>query len=127
MVKAATAIILNEKKILLVKRGKYTNKFPQHRGFPGGRVESGETLEKAVAREVKEEVNLDFKPTKLYSTWKYEDRDLYRFLGDWSGEVKIQPEECDKFDWFSYDKAIKLKLAFEYRDVIEKLHKDKLM
>tara|TARA_B100000315_G_scaffold255139_1_gene297756 strand:- start:6808 stop:6963 length:156 start_codon:yes stop_codon:yes gene_type:complete len=48
----------------------------------------------------------------------------YRFLGDWFWQIKIQEEEVVDFNWFYYEDAIKLNLAFEYRKVIEKLHKE---
>ena len=74
MVYAASAIILKEKKILLVKRSDYTPTFPHTWACPGGRGDEGELPENAVVREVKEEVDLDFKPSKLYAMGKYKDR-----------------------------------------------------
>jgi mutator protein MutT len=123
MVIASCAIILKDKKILLVKRSDSSEVFPKYWGCPGGRVDKGETVEEAVSREVKEEVNLEFKPTELFSTGKWEDRDLNRFLGEWSGEIKLYEEELSDYRWFSYEEAIKLQLGFDYREVIEKLHK----
>ena len=52
------ALINNENKILLSKRPekKHLSGFWE---FPGGKVEEGETPEKALIREVKEELNID--------------------------------------------------------------------
>ncbi len=127
MVTASSAIILKDKKILLIKRSNYTPSFPKHWACPGGRAEPNESPEQNVIREVKEEINLDFKPTKLFATEKYQDRDLYRFLGDWKGIITIQKEEIDDYDWFSYDDAVKLELAFDYKKIIEKLRKEELI
>jgi 8-oxo-dGTP diphosphatase len=56
--KTVAAIIeLSPNKILLVKRD--TVPFRGYWALPGGRVEPGETVEKAVEREVKEETGLD--------------------------------------------------------------------
>ena len=58
------ALINNENKILLSKRPekKHLSGFWE---FPGGKVEDGETPEKALIREVKEELNIDInKKTK---------------------------------------------------------------
>jgi 8-oxo-dGTP diphosphatase len=51
------AIILRDDQVLLVQRGKE----PSYRkwSIPGGLVELGESLQEAVAREVREEVGLD--------------------------------------------------------------------
>jgi len=127
MVIAAAGLIIKNKKILLTKRSNYTEAFPGCWTCPGGRADEGETAKDAVVREVKEEVGLDFTPTELFATGKWEDRELNRFLGEWSGEVKLQEEEITEFGWFTYDEAIKLDLAFDYRDVIKKLHQSKIL
>ncbi|MFA5298550.1 MAG: NUDIX domain-containing protein [Lutibacter sp.] len=93
MILAASGIILKDKKILLLQRSNYTEKYPEYWGCPGGRAEEGETAEQNVIREVKEECNLDFVPTKIIKTGIWQDRKYYRFLGKWSGEIKIQELE----------------------------------
>ncbi len=127
MVFAASAAIIKDKKILLTKRSDYTKTYPNLWAFPGGRADGDETPEQAVVREVKEEVGLDFTPKKLFAKGRYKRRELFRFIGDWSGNIMIQEEEISDHGWFTYDKAIKLDFAFEYRDVIEKLHKEGLI
>jgi mutator protein MutT len=127
MVIASSATIIKDKKILLIKRSNYTKVFPEHWACPGGRADEGETPEQNVIREVKEEINLEFEPKELIKKGQYKDRELYRFYGTWSGEVQIQEEEVADWNWFSYDDAIKLKLAFDYREVIEILHKKNLL
>ena len=127
MVIASSAIIIKDNKILLLKRSNYTKVFPECWACPGGRAEPNETPEQNVVREVKEEIDLDFKPTQLFATGKYQDRELYRFLGEWKGKIKIQKEEIDDCKWFSYDEAVKLELALDYREIIEKLRKKELI
>ena len=109
-----------EGKYLLVRRS--SEKYPEVGAMwdiVGGRIKAGSPLFDNLKREVKEEVNLQFKVTKLFSTGKWKDRELYRFLGDWKGEVKIQEEELLEWNWFTYNEAIKLDLSFDYRKVIE--------
>ncbi len=63
------AVVLNEDKILLVKR-----LYPPGKGrwsIPGGLVEVGEDLEQAVIRELKEETNLDGTPLGVVSVAQY--------------------------------------------------------
>lgn len=127
MILAASGIILQNKKILLLQRSNYTKNYPEFWGCPGGRAEIGETAEQNVIREVKEECNLDFKPTKILKTGVWQNRKYYRFLGNWTGEIKIQELEVMNFNWFTYQEAIKLNLSFDYKEVLEILHKNQLL
>lgn len=122
MILAASGIILQDKKILLLQRSNYTENYPEFWGCPGGRAEIGETAEQNVIREVKEECNLDFTPTEIIKTGIWQDRKYYRFLGNWSGEIKIQDLEVIDYNWFSLKEASKLKLSFDYREIIELLY-----
>jgi 8-oxo-dGTP diphosphatase len=118
---AASGIILKDNKILLIKRSNYTKIYPECWACPGGRAEPGETPEQNVIREVKEEVNLHFTPTEILTTATWQNRFLYRFLGEWRGTVKIQEEELTDFGWFTYDQAKQLKLAFDYAHILDLL------
>ena len=51
------AVVLDDNRVLLVKRGHAPIK--GHWSLPGGSVETGETLEQAVAREVLEETGIE--------------------------------------------------------------------
>ena len=124
---AASGIILKDKKILLVKRSNYTKIYPEYWACPGGRAEVGETPEQNVIREIKEEVNLNFKPTEILTTATWQNRFLYRFLGTWRGTIKIQEEELTDFGWFTYEEAKQLALAFDYGEVIELLQQKGLI
>jgi len=127
MVLAASGIILQNKKILLLQRSNYTENYAGFWGCPGGRAEIGETAEQNVIKEVKEECNLDFSPTKIIKTGIWQDRKFYRFLGNWTGEIKIQEEEVNDFNWFTFNEAHKLQLSFDYKEVIELLNKTNLL
>ena len=127
MILAASGIILKNKKILLLQRSNYTENYPGFWGCPGGRAEQGETAEQNVIREVKEECNLDFKPITVFKSGIWQNRSYYRFLGEWTGEIKIQEEEVLNYDWFKFNEAIKLDLSFDYKEVIELLNKNQLL
>ena len=116
MILAASGIILQNHKILLLQRSNYTQHYAGFWGCPGGRAELGETAEENVIREVKDECNLDFIPTKIIKTGIWQDRKFYRFLGNWSGKIRIQEEEVIDFNWFTYSEALQLDLSFDYRD-----------
>ncbi|NOR29056.1 MAG: NUDIX domain-containing protein, partial [Lutibacter sp.] len=83
MILAASGIIIQNKKILLLQRSNYTENYPEFWGCPGGRAEKDETAEQNVIREVKEECNLKFSPTSIFKTGVWQDRNYYRFLGNW--------------------------------------------
>jgi ADP-ribose pyrophosphatase YjhB (NUDIX family) len=124
---AASGIILKEQKILLIKRSNYTKIYPGFWACPGGRAEPSETAEQNVIREVKEEVNLNFTPAEILTTATWRNRFLYRFLGSWSGTIKIQEEEVSEFGWFNYTQAKQLNLAFDYGEVIELIYQKGLI
>ncbi|HRY59855.1 MAG TPA: NUDIX hydrolase [Patescibacteria group bacterium] len=128
---ASASIIIKDKKILLIKRSGRERVFPDCWASPGGKADEGETPEQTAIRETKEEVGLDFEPTELVKTGPYmvgtNEMILYRFYGNWSGDIKIQKEEADDWNWFSYEEAINLKLAFDWHEVIEILHGKELL
>ena len=82
---------------------------------------------KEMIREVKEECNLDFTPIEIIKTGVWLEKKYYRFLGNWSGEIKIQEEEVLDFNWFTFEKAMQLQLAFDYKEIVELLYKKKLL
>lgn len=105
--KRATAIIIENNNILLIKRVKPNTEYYV---FPGGGVEKGETLEEALKREVIEELNLDVKQYKLMfsfkntSTPKYiskqaDNRFIYVFeIKKYSGNPKIGGPEKERMN-----------------------------
>ena len=127
MILAASAIILKNNKILLLQRSNYTENYPLHWGCPGGRAEAGETAEENVIREVREECGLDFEPTEIFKSGIWKNRKFFRFLGVWSGEIRIQEEEVLAYKWCFYKEAINFQLSFDYREIVELLHKKGLL
>ena len=100
---ATITLISRGDEILLArgKRGTY-RKFACISGF----VEQGETLEECVAREVKEETNLDVKNIKYVGSraWPFPDQLMLEFTADYAGgELKIQEDELEEAKWFRRD------------------------
>lgn len=95
--------------VLLVKRGREPSRGSY--AFPGGRIESGESAEEAVRRELREETGLDvgdLVPVREYLIGGRKDgQDLrYRlmvFSGDHNGGEAQAGDDADEADWFDIE------------------------
>ncbi len=69
------ALIVEQGKILIARRAKgETHAFKWE--FPGGKLESGETPEQGLVREIKEELGLDILVDKFCASNKFEYKDF---------------------------------------------------
>lgn len=102
----ATAIIVlirREEKVLLVHARNFRGKFF---GLVAGFVETGETLEEAVVREVHEEVGIKIKNIRYFASqpWPYPCGLMVGFTADYvSGDLHLQRSELDDAGWFDRD------------------------
>ena len=115
------AIIRKGDKILLTKRN--VRPYKGYWCLPGGHIELWEKAEKAIQREVKEEIGLNFKP----KFFRYYDEFLYKikwhalvlfFTGKANGKIKTN-KEVKEFKWFKEKEIKKLKLAFFHKKVLK--------
>lgn len=122
-------------RIIVIKNNKYLlireNKKNWFNGwiFPGGKVEFGETPEKAAIRELKEEINLDVEEKQLHLWHK---TDCSFASGEWIGfyficsdcnldKLKImEPNKCDGYCYFVFEELNEIKVVIP-RDIIVKL------
>jgi len=94
-------IIDGEEKILLVHAKNFRRS--EMYGLVAGFVETGETLEECVRREVAEETHLKVKNIRYFGSqsWPYPSGIMIGFTADYDeGEVKIQEEELSRAGWF---------------------------
>jgi len=119
------AVVIDKGKILLVKRKNIP--FLGQWALPGGFVERGETLRKAVMREVLEETGLKTAPEKIIGIYDDPKRDPVRghvvtagFLCSVKGgKLKPQFEEVKETRFFPVPEIGKLKIAFDHRKIIK--------
>ena len=125
---AITAIVMRKDKFLITRRSQLKKRFPSMWTVPGGRLQASDylalpkdtefywynVLERALAREVKEEVGIDIKNVEYLTSLATVHKDgapsiviscTAKYVG---GEVKLQNEETDDFAW------VKLKEAKKY-------------
>jgi 8-oxo-dGTP diphosphatase len=100
-VPVAVALIIEDNKILISKR-KSNQNFANYWEFPGGKIESGESGEAAVVREISEELGIKIEVKSLYKKiiYDYGEKivELYFYLcSKISGE--IQCLEVADFKW----------------------------
>ena len=124
--RTATAIIpFPTDKILLIKRS--TPPFVGYWALPGGRVDSGETVEQTIVREVKEETGLDI--TIMRKIGEYHEQGVQAgFTYDYypacflvkvvGGEIKRQESEIQEIKLFSFS-GIPKTLAFRHFQMIK--------
>lgn len=93
-----------KEQILLVSARNFRNKTMY--GLVAGFIETGETLEQCVEREVEEEVGLKITNIKYFGSqpWPYPSGIMIGFTADYvGGEIKIQEEELSRAGWFTRD------------------------
>lgn len=114
-IKVVAAIIQKENKILATKRG--YGEFINMWEFPGGKIESGETKEQAIVREIKEELNIEISVDKFAMDIEYQYPNFYLFMSCFMCSIKegsiellehndgkwITKEELNTLNWLPAD------------------------
>jgi 8-oxo-dGTP diphosphatase len=124
-VEVVAAVIFYNNKILCVQRGdnKY-NYIAFKYEFPGGKVESGETNEDAIKREILEELNLDISIDSQFVTVNHEYPDfiltMHSFICSCSNP-HIELSEHIAFKWLDKTELKALDWAAADVPIVEKL------
>ena len=116
-------VFLKNGKVLLVKQAHYP--FIGSWVIPGGHVEYGERAEKAMKREMKEELDVSVKIKKLFGVYSNPKRDpRYHttsvvYLLEKKGKIRLS-SEASEFKYFSL-KNLPKKIGFDYREILNDL------
>ncbi len=120
-----TAIIEKDGKYLITRRSLSKKRFPGKWTVPGGHLEPSDfmgypkdtehywynVLEKALAREIQEEVGLTIENVRYVTSLATEHKDgaasiVISCLADYvNGEVLLQEDETDKAEWVTLEEA----------------------
>lgn len=119
-------VFLNRGKVLLVKQAKYP--FLGYWVIPGGHVEYGETVERAIKREMKEELGVSVKIKKLLGVYSNPKRDpryhtasVVYLLEKTKDKIRLN-REASEFRYFSLRNLPK-KIGFDHRKILNDLRK----
>ena len=117
-IEVVAAIIIKDNKIFATQRG--YGEFKGGWEFPGGKVEAGESLENALVREIKEELDADIKVRELFETVEYDYPNfhltMHCFICDLLSEDLVLREhddakwlgkdQLDSVDWLPADEGL---------------------
>lgn len=127
---AITAIVIKDKKFLIIRRSQNKKRFPGMWTVPGGKLETHDyldlpkdtqyywynVLEKVLRREVKEEVGIEIDNIEYVTSLAAIHNDgnpslVISCMASYSsGTITLQAEETDKHAWVSPEEARKYEL-----------------
>lgn len=122
------AMIIQNRKMLLLKRRDSRPDFNNKWEFPGGQVEVGESVEEALYREIKEETGYTVKivsslPHVHHNTelrFGYKAYLVLYICQPTAGKFKTADNECSGHGWFTLKEMSKLKMLANNKSIITK-------
>ena len=126
---AIGAVVIQNDKILLVKRNKEPGKGDW--AIPGGSVKLGETLQQAAEREIREETGLRIKarePVYIFDAIVRDERGQIRFhyviidlTADFISGEPVPSDDAADARWFSPEELEGFKVSERTKDLLKKI------
>lgn len=124
--KGTSIIFINENNdiLLLLRDDTPMIPYPNMWDLPGGHVEAGESPEKCIVREMKEELGICLKDFNFFSKTFFFDRTEYVFWKKENIDIrKIKLTEGQCLRWFSHEEIKQTELACCFNLVVEEFFK----
>ncbi|MFC0878204.1 (deoxy)nucleoside triphosphate pyrophosphohydrolase [Saccharicrinis sp. FJH2] len=119
MIRVTCAIIVNDNRVLICKRGPQMNN-PGKWEFPGGKIKPEETEEECIIREIQEELNISIEPRKQIRHFAYGSTiELIPFIcSGYDGKILLREHAdyrfCHSEEFRNYDFTSPDVLLYEY-------------
>jgi 8-oxo-dGTP diphosphatase len=130
---AAHGLIRKNNQFLVTRRSIVNDYMPLKWDIPGGFVESGESVEDGLKREITEETNIEVSIDKIIYVYtnlsQLPKKQVFQavYLCEYvAGEICINPEEHDQFAWISKEQMFELEAiaffeALLKQDILQKI------
>ena len=126
--KGSSIIFVNDKRevLLLLRDNIPSIPYPNMWDLPGGHVETSETPEHCIVREMNEELNLTLDQFDLFSVDEFEDRIEYTFWKRINFDIdQVKLNEGQRIKWFSEPEARNTKLAYGFKQIVDRFFNQK--
>ena len=124
-IEVVAAIIQHENKILCLQRDENKLSYISKKyEFPGGKVESGETLQETIIREIQEELKIKIVPIQQFITVDHEYPDFNLKMHSYickCENVEIVLTEHIQYKWLKINELIDLDWAAADIPIVNKL------
>jgi len=118
--KSAHVVIINDEKVLILRRSPTDEWMPNHYGLPGGKLNEGETIQEAACRECKEEAGITIEPQNLKLLSKVSNNKNHAFFSTtkFTGIPKLDFEH-DDFQWVNPKNLSNYKVVPDLIEIIQ--------
>ena len=123
-IEVVAALIVEKDKVLATQRG--YGEFKDGWEFPGGKVELGETPERALQREIKEELDVEIEIVTYIDTVEYDYPQFHLIMHCYecrilNGQLMLKEHEASK--WVSQNELNEIEWLAADRIVVERMRK----